>query len=727
MTLKIQSPDGQAVLAALITLAKKSDRKLNLANAWNELPAEIPFDVTSSEITEVLQAYTSDSEICNPQPGKIACIFKDEGNGEYRLTADDETCQALQGAAGSYVTPNSIPGAEIFTYKEVQPESGLLTDSGEKQPETLKTDSSSDDQIAWMQNEAADKAAFGASQANQSSMHSISSVSEKNLDSIANQMSDEERKSTMDSYPSYARFDQRTQPGNYVPASEDEKQDQMHDAMQEAAGLCVCACTTDHVDDNFMDEQAAQSMSANEQKPNAADDSQQDSNYGRLTSEDMARIYKPDYMSALSVASCQPESETAKAVDKAADASSTKALDTDESDMVLPYETITTSDQAEQSVQVELANHAKKTEEEAPHIENLNQSAASMQAAHDQAKADSLAYDAQDSSVKPLDAADHEMVLPYETIATSEQAEQSVQVELANHAKKTEEEAPHIANLNQSAASMQAARDEAKASSDINAAKMTALDEERTTNNDQENSTSFKEAAFEDASTEDQAFDASLMRGEDTVYGSREEQELDACDVDFDPAQVQIKDANKPEALREQAYDMHFEADSNPFNQAQFQMYSEGRNSEANLWAYDFEQRSDGDKTEGRFIDDEPIKVMGLDENPSAVWSCVRDPQSSVLDVDVEIETESEKWDRLNDLWTDNAKIDRKIKKAQDRITQQKRKISDHLGQIERDGSNAMKSLHESQIRHNKKVIDRKERKIDKLQDQIVQNTQQRI
>ncbi len=727
MTLKIQSPDGQAVLAALITLAKKSDRKLNLANAWNELPAEIPFDVTSSEITEVLQAYTSDSEICNPQPGKIACIFKDEGNGEYRLTADDETCQALQGAAGSYVTPNSIPGAEIFIYKEVQPESGFLTDSGKKQPETLKTDSSSDDQIARMQNEAADKAAFGASQANQSSGHSISSVSEKNLDSIANQMSDEERKSTMDSYPSYARFDQRTQPGNYVPASEDEKQDQMHDAMQEAAGLCVCACTTDHVDDNFMDEQAAQSMSANEQKPNAADDSQQDSNYGRLTSEDMARIYKPDYMSALSVASCQPESETAKAVDKAADASSTKALDTDESDMVLPYETITTSDQAEQSVQVELANHAKKTEEEAPRIENLNQSAASMQAAHDQAKADSLAYDAQDGSGKPLDAADHEMVLPYETIATSEQAEQSVQVELANHAKKTKEEAPHIANLNQSAASMQAARDEAKASSDINAAKMAALDEERTTNNDQENSTSFKEAAFEDASTEDQAFDASLMRGEDTVYGSREEQELDACNVDFDPAQVRIKDANEPEALREQAYDMHFEADSNPFNQAQFQMYSEGRNSEANLWAYDFEQRSDGDKTEERFIDDEPIKVMGLDENPSAVWSCVRDPQSSVLDVDVEIETESEKWDRLNDLWTDNAKIDRKIKKAQDKITQQKRKISDHLGQIERDGSNAMKSLHESQIRHNKKVIDRKERKIDKLQDQIVQNTQQRI
>lgn len=727
MTLKIQSPDGQTVLAALITLAQKNDGKLNLANAWNEIPDVIPFDVTSSEMTEVLQAYASDSEICNPQTGKIACIFRDEGNGEYRLTADDKTCQALKGVSGSYVTPNSIPGAEIFTYKEVQPEADLLTDSDEKQPETLKTDSSSNDQIALMQNEAADKAAFGASKANQSSMHSISSVSEKNLSSVADQMSDEERKSTMDSYPSYARFDQRNQPGNYVPASEDEKQDQMHDAMQEAAGLCVCACTPDHVDDNFMDEQAAKSMSADEQKTNAANDSLQDSNYGRLTSEDMARIYKPDYMSALSVESSKPEQETAKATDAAADASSTKALDADESDMVLPYETITTSDQAEQSVQVELANHAKKTEEEAPHIENLNQSAASMKQAHDQAHADSLADDAQDGSVKQLDAADPEMVLPYETIATSEQAEQSVQVELADYAKKTEEEAPHIENLNQSAASMQAARDEAKASFNAHAAKMAALDEEITIKNDPEDSVSFTDAAFEDASTEDQAFDLSLMRGEDRVYGSREEQELDAYDVDFDTAQVQVKDANEPEALREQAYDTHFEADSNPFNQAQFQMYSEGRNSEANLWAYDFEQRSDGYEAEERLTDDEPIKVMGLDENPSAVWSCVRDPQSSMLDVDVEIETESEKWDRLNDLWTDNAKIDRKIKKAQDRITQQERKISDHLGQIERDGSNAMKSLHESQIRHNKKVIDRKERKIDKLQDQIVQNTQQRI
>lgn len=36
-----------------------------------------------------------------------------------------------------------------------------------------------------------------------------------------------------------------------------------------------------------------------------------------------------------------------------------------------------------------------------------------------------------------------------------------------------------------------------------------------------------------------------------------------------------------------------------------------------------------------------------------------------------------------------------------------------------------MKSMHESQIRHNKKVIDRKVRKIAKIQDKIDDNNRQ--
>lgn len=61
------------------------------------------------------------------------------------------------------------------------------------------------------------------------------------------------------------------------------------------------------------------------------------------------------------------------------------------------------------------------------------------------------------------------------------------------------------------------------------------------------------------------------------------------------------------------------------------------------------------------------------------------------------------------------AKTQKKIAKAQDRIEQQQRKIDDHNEQIERNSSGMMQSLHKAQIRHDKKVIDRKERKLDRL------------
>ncbi len=51
-------------------------------------------------------------------------------------------------------------------------------------------------------------------------------------------------------------------------------------------------------------------------------------------------------------------------------------LDADPTEMALPYETITTSGQAEQSVQVELADRIKAAQKEADHIGNLNKSAA---------------------------------------------------------------------------------------------------------------------------------------------------------------------------------------------------------------------------------------------------------------------------------------------------------------------------------------------------------------
>lgn len=64
-------------------------------------------------------------------------------------------------------------------------------------------------------------------------------------------------------------------------------------------------------------------------------------------------------------------------------------------------------------------------------------------------------------------------------------------------------------------------------------------------------------------------------------------------------------------------------------------------------------------------------------------------------------------------------KTERKILKAEQRIEQQEKKIADHEGQIARDSSGFMKSFHEAQIRHDGKVIDRKERKLAKLEGRL--------
>lgn len=77
-----------------------------------------------------------------------------------------------------------------------------------------------------------------------------------------------------------------------------------------------------------------------------------------------------------------------------------------------------------------------------------------------------------------------------------------------------------------------------------------------------------------------------------------------------------------------------------------------------------------------------------------------------------------DKLDDLDDasqLRKDTDKMLRKVTKAEDRIDQQKRKIEDHADQIEQSSSGMMKALHKAQIRHDKKVIDRKERKIDRI------------
>lgn len=77
----------------------------------------------------------------------------------------------------------------------------------------------------------------------------------------------------------------------------------------------------------------------------------------------------------------------------------------------------------------------------------------------------------------------------------------------------------------------------------------------------------------------------------------------------------------------------------------------------------------------------------------------------------------------------DQKKAMRKIQKAQDRIEQQERKIADHEQQIEENSTGMMKSIHRSQIRHDQKVIDRKNRKIiglvENMEEQNLQDKPQ--
>ncbi|WP_304685217.1 hypothetical protein, partial [Ileibacterium valens] len=124
--------------------------------------------------------------------------------------------------------------------------------------------------------------------------------------------------------------------------------------------------------------------------------------------------------------------------------------------------------------------------------------------------------------------------------------------------------------------------------------------------------------------------------------------------------------------------------------------------------------------------EDPDLLVMGLQKNRQTAYRCTpeQNPELYMDNMEV-VDLISEDENANAKLRRKNVKLSRKIDKANDRITQQERKIEDHNNQIQRNQASSMKSMHESQIRHNKKVIDRKVRKIAKIQDKIDDNNRQ--
>ncbi|MEY8379925.1 hypothetical protein AAK979_02595 [Ileibacterium valens] len=105
MNTDTQSIRGQQILTALITIFEKHNNQATLEQIYEEVPEFMMEEVEQSDIIQVLRSYTSNTIACEPEPGKIACIFVDLGDGNYELIADDESLRAYKGQKGSYVDP----------------------------------------------------------------------------------------------------------------------------------------------------------------------------------------------------------------------------------------------------------------------------------------------------------------------------------------------------------------------------------------------------------------------------------------------------------------------------------------------------------------------------------------------------------------------------------------------------------------------------------------------
>lgn len=107
-------------------------------------------------------------------------------------------------------------------------------------------------------------------------------------------------------------------------------------------------------------------------------------------------------------------------------------------------------------------------------------------------------------------------------------------------------------------------------------------------------------------------------------------------------------------------------------------------------------------------------------QDDKAVWKTAKHEQKQQAKDEnaVAKALENEQKQQAKDAKADTKSANR-IDKAERVIADEERKIADHEQQIERDSTRFMKSIHEMEIRHDEKVIDRKESEIQKLESDI--------
>lgn len=713
MTLKIQSPEGHEILAALITYAKDHDRKLTIDEAVSEIPSMISVSANSQEILDVLQAYTSDSSICDPQQGKVICIFMDDGISEYKLTADDETCRALMGQAGSFVSPNSIPGDEIYTAKEVQPESGWNTDSIQAD-ETRKIMSATD-----YPDPESESAAHEYDKNSQISDR-LAEAHEEALNSAAypQDIPSDEKQSLMDQTP---ETDETSiaQTGFLMDSDAPETENERYAIVEDYENNA-----------NFTSSVRDENTSAN---PEFAD------NYQAYNSikQDEAQATEDEAIAAEDQRTLFNEQNLESAADSESEWTS-PAPDAPDPAVLIEEEMLTESmigDKPSNAYAMQEDGYENQAASE-----RLDKNAEEMSS---NASGSWFASEPEDAeaALSAADTADEfsEAELLFDEEATESPSIQEVNQVESNADLKAAQEAidtdlysddQALMNLSGNDLSEQTETD----SSAVNNASADARDYYRYEGDQIDRSASVNMQDEEGAYDQRQK-GVNNRPDENSAALAKQSNEDFASISDTLPetapeSQIALSETEVSVSEKPQAYDINYASDVDARNEFydEERRLNELRDSADSLRNLDSDDISEPDNSYISPVgkDGCTMIVLGVDGGSNTAYRCY--PQKEVdvsFDEPDEIQISEVLTDEAQDVQDENDKLQRKIAKANDRIVQQERKISDHSGQIDRNGSGMMKSLHESQIRHDKKVIDRKERKIAKLEQRIDENNGQ--
>ncbi len=800
MTIKIQSLQGQEVLSALITLAMNNDRKLNVLIAKKQIPNMISFDADPEDIDRVLNAYTSESSICDPQDGKIMCIFRTSGKEEVRLTASDETCDALRqplqsrNESKNRVSPNSIPDQEIYTQKEVQDESSIFN-------------AGSSLRDSYPNTRSADGHGFIPED-----IHESSSVSNDDFctqdqynDPRFNQIADSESSGFVNRTKGSCSYDAWT--GQYSCEPEDHPDD-----SKSAFDLSGYDSANSFSSDSDQFSQRAEEAKSEDTKPeymnrinsenpawmNDSDfkqDGQKPSEVLKesLVGETSFELTPEDQMTLI-----EEESMSTKQPESLGKTSESNLMDMFDQDQMNPQdpmeeeylmessiEQIPGPDFAAEETQAENRSSSDRLIDESGQItsratgdwfgseikdpETALESAALKSEKIYGMDARMANQDLNDldgfDGIDQMDDEEDQTIrnMAYAAFAEDFDTEQSY-IKGMEDAQKNQvspiEEADPLQLLESNISIDQDVKDH----NEINR-KDEARDEEDQISNDQHLSQfeSERESIALALEREEGEFDERQMALDDyndysqTIENSEpglNQTSSAAKEINYalgtDERSVQEQMDAKEKMLQDSRSPDKFFDEEEDFSQVQ--MNSDDLNESENFVSEGLKLRNDNsfiDPDQGSMVkssdgkidesfeneslltdswdrEDPDLLVMGLQKNRQTAYRCTpeQNPELYMDNMEV-VDLISEDENANAKLRRKNVKLSRKIDKANDRITQQERKIEDHNNQIQRNQASSMKSMHESQIRHNKKVIDRKVRKIAKIQDKIDDNNRQ--